>query len=1454
MTPYTTTGRVQHDGEKIVIELDNGSWVDPKQYNIKVPFNAIDKAAPKVDEGGVVVQEKSQAEQAKVEEQQARQIEQEKKVAKQAESAEKAREKARQSITAKYESLVAKKPELGEMTDAQLQDFVQEVDNISEIRKPELRAKIATKVAERFSAMMGIPVTVQDITTVAEAYDEGVITPAEVAPQTVEEPSPLVEIAAPAVDTKAEPEQVKQEVVQVAQDNITKVQNEIAVSDKRFIANLPEQISYQDEDGETEFIDTILQEDGVTSVFVEEVDDYVPIDQISVADRVEYLKKYSDVGRDYAATAKTTIDAIDGVQDAQDELEQTTLEESGITEIKDPEASAQEQTTNQPTIIRTRQPISKAQSNYIRKRLYPMVSKLLNNVTDLDVIFVESAEDLKAYPNLQADNFSADGTRISTADGWFVELIHPDTRDKNLVIMMLDSKSNPEDVKRVLFHEVVGHYGMRKVLGDQQDGKWTKFLRKTVVTNRKAADAAFALKDRWAKHYLKKDADGKYTLVRGSEDKPFVVGVKQQGYIPVTDKNGNTMYAHAETMTKYMDEYIAEEAKKFVENKPTSKSTLAFFKRIIAYIRHSLRSVLGGELASKVTDNDIASLLETSYIRLFEDKDYLSLIDKSAQKTIAREGKGATKYLTGEINKVDPKWVPYQEASEQPGYSGVAASEGYGATNIQEIIDATLTQESSIGIIRQWRDNVTKLQTWISQLPIINKLSTNRGASKEFALNTLMRTARGKIYKAEMATRPLFKWMTKLDRPKLNEIMEAWLDGTPFTQITGLTRDQQRQLLTARNVLEDAQLTFNGIITGRTVDPETGDETVRKMLPDKWLDNTQGKYIHTMFFNTLHEYSGSGKAPSNMNYFKKKIANPVARAVLGEIKNPGMSIPYTVSLLARDAYLSRLMQDIVENSHDHNTHWTLDSRKTYSVDLPSGKRRLSLNSMKGRMDTIVADLNREDTLLTSPEQVEGLQRELEVLGQKYNEVKDEQLEQVKQAMIAEGGKYSTVTPTGKLIRVDRQPTDEEAQRYLDDNYVWVTKSSNPGLVPFHNKYVHKAVFEEFGSDTPLFDYETGGNSITAKLFKDMTRRGGMMEQGTMMWKLSKTGLNIPTYWIRNLVGNWFLLDTASSTPTALLAKTLSSEIADTLSGTGRRYGQYNLREWAAEFGVYSTTYGASELYFLKDKYQDWVKQDEAREHGNVFQMMGYGVKSSYIKFAEAVSEYHGVMEGIFKQAAMRDYVNRWEKQNGSFARLSPEAQRGVMAGAAEFAEEAIFDYQKVPEWVRRLRRTPLGTPFLTFNYKMASQLPRAMLKHPWKLGKYYAAPAVAASMLMGDMDEDEWEKVKEDLPWHMKNKSSVFVMPTKDANGKYQYWDMTYQYPSAFWIDMVLKVSNPQYDETWYGNLGSATTSDLGFLGGPVPQLVAAVLTNQDPFTKREIVPEGASEAGKDGSKINLVI
>jgi hypothetical protein len=184
-----------------------------------------------------------------------------------------------------------------------------------------------------------------------------------------------------------------------------------------------------------------------------------------------------------------------------------------------------------------------------------------------------------------------------------------------------------------------------------------------------------------------------------------------------------------------------------------------------------------------------------------------------------------------------------------------------------------------------------------------------------------------------------------------------------------------------------------------------------------------------------------------------------------------------------------------------------------------------------------------------------------------------------------------------------------------------------------------------------------------------------------------------------------------------------------------------------------------------------------------------------------------------------------------------------MRNAAAYAGKGIIEYHDVPGWVKSLRTVPLGGPFLTFNFKMLGIMQRAMIARPHKLAKYYLAGYLITQTLMeaNDWDDDDLEEAYKNLPIHMQNKSSIYVLPYKNKDGQVHYADMSYTLPHSFLVDAVLRVLDPIPGETRSAATWDSLIQTTGLFGSPVATALTVIKTpnHTDPFTGRDLYKPG---------------
>lgn len=151
--------------------------------------------------------------------------------------------------------------------------------------------------------------------------------------------------------------------------------------------------------------------------------------------------------------------------------------------------------------------------------------------------------------------------------------------------------------------------------------------------------------------------------------------------------------------------------------------------------------------------------------------------------------------------------------------------------------------------------------------------------------------------------------------------------------------------------------------------------------------------------------------------------------------------------------------------------------------------------------------------------------------------------------------------------------------------------------------------------------------------------------------------------------------------------------------------------------------------------------------------------------------------------------------------------------AAKLAEQALFNYRKVPRLIANLRSYGV-VPFLTFPYKAVPAFGRALAKRPAAINRYgnifriFEAPgAETERKVLPEYMQDGWMR-----------------LPDTDADGRVRYLNLNYILP--------------------FGDIGEAATlggylgrggQKSSFLSLPMADLASAVVSGRDAYTDQEI-------------------
>ena len=310
--------------------------------------------------------------------------------------------------------------------------------------------------------------------------------------------------------------------------------------------------------------------------------------------------------------------------------------------------------------------------------------------------------------------------------------------------------------------------------------------------------------------------------------------------------------------------------------------------------------------------------------------------------------------------------------------------------------------------------------------------------------------------------------------------------------------------------------------------------------------------------------------------------------------------------------------------------------------------------------------------------------------------------------------------------------------------------------------------------------------------------GGLGTKATQLWKMSKVALNPPGQ-IRNAISNAVMLQ-LSGVPLHRMPDLMARAILQ-IRNNGVHW------QVAQKYGVTESTFQAQELFRAK---RDLL--DLERDLKGMTPLVA--IKSVAAAIADFAGDAYQATEAMFKTVKIIDAMTRQG--------LSEEQ-------AALEAQKWLFDYSLLDRNLRYARNAPVGAPFVTFTSKVLPRLAEVALLAPHRflpwVGLMYGMQMAAQAAFGGD--DDEWEQLKKALPKWMQDKGHMAFLPWRDDAGRLQAVDLSYFFPWAQWTELAGKLAEADV-------LGAIKS--LGIFGGPLPDVMTAMRTNEDPFTGRDIV------------------
>ena len=136
-------------------------------------------------------------------------------------------------------------------------------------------------------------------------------------------------------------------------------------------------------------------------------------------------------------------------------------------------------------------------------------------------------------------------------------------------------------------------------------------------------------------------------------------------------------------------------------------------------------------------------------------------------------------------------------------------------------------------------------------------------------------------------------------------------------------------------------------------------------------------------------------------------------------------------------------------------------------------------------------------------------------------------------------------------------------------------------------------------------------------------------------------------------------------------------------------------------------------------------------------------------------------------------IYQGEEEFAKLAQYIFQRKNGLAAEEAwKIAERATFNYAQVTPFIRRLRESVFGFPFITFTYKATPQVIKTAIQYPTRISNIGKIKNAIENLT----PVEQRRKEREFQPDYIKN--GLFVrLPNKDKFGRPGYFDLTYILP-----------------------------------------------------------------------------
>jgi hypothetical protein len=303
---------------------------------------------------------------------------------------------------------------------------------------------------------------------------------------------------------------------------------------------------------------------------------------------------------------------------------------------------------------------------------------------------------------------------------------------------------------------------------------------------------------------------------------------------------------------------------------------------------------------------------------------------------------------------------------------------------------------------------------------------------------------------------------------------------------------------------------------------------------------------------------------------------------------------------------------------------------------------------------------------------------------------------------------------------------EESLRTIPEGFKQLPQGKAYG--PLAGAYVRETVYNDI---KPVI------GQINADMGKAMKTFFEIEARAVSAFKFGKVAVNFPTAF-RNVISNFIQMN-MSGRP----FYNIPGDVIDACKAMQAKDAHY---EEAFGMGVFHTNWFATEINDVIDEFR---------------KAQGGGIDKLFIAIKN-LAKYYGKIDDISKFALF----------------LQQRKEGKTIDQAAVFALKWGMDYSLASRSVKAARRHMI--PFISYQYKIAPLIAESLRDRPWVLAKYAMLLPLALEMWAkshNDLDDDDMEELKKQLPAYVKKSGSMMILPYKTDKGQYQWINAEYFLP-----------------------------------------------------------------------------